>query len=68
MIETRLSGGNMSKKENFEFSGSSTSAISQQAAYAIDSAVGGIGIKGNASVAKQMKQEINKTMYFSIEF
>ena len=68
LIETRMSGGNLSKIEDFEFSGSSTSAISQQAAYAIDSAVGGIGIKGNASVAKQMKQEINKTMYFSIEF
>ena len=68
LIKTRLSGENLSKRENFKFSGSSTSAISQQAAYAIDSAVGGVGIKGNASVAKQMKQEINKTMYFSIEF
>lgn len=68
LIDMRLSGGNMSTKETFEFSGTSTSAISQKAAYAIDSAISGMGVKGNSSIAKQMEQEVNKTMYFSVEF
>ena len=68
LIKNRLSGENLSKTEELEFLGSSTSAISQQVAYAIDSAVCGVELKGNAATTKQMKEEINKTMYFSIEF
>ena len=68
IIEMRLSGDNSSKKEELKFSGTSTSALSQKAAYAIDSAISGMGVKGNSSIAKQMEQEVNKTLYFSVEF
>jgi len=68
LIETRMSGGNLAKNEEFEFTGTSSSALSQKAAYAIDSAISGMGVKGSSSIAKQMEQEVNKTLYFSIEF
>lgn len=68
LIETRLSGRNLSKNENYSFADTSMSAISQEAAYAIDSIIGGVGGKGNSSMKKQIEQQRNKIINFYIEF
>lgn len=68
LIEMRMSGNNVSKSETFQFTGMSTSALSQKAAYALDAAINGIGVKANSSISKKMDQESKKTIYFNIEF
>jgi len=68
LIQERLAGANMSDHDVIVISGSSTSAISQKAAHAIDGAVGGIGVKGQTSLVKQLNREENRTIYYNVEF
>lgn len=68
LIEMRMLGKNSSKSLVLHFTGMSNSAISQKAAYALDAAVSGMGVKGNSSISKKMEQESKKTIYFRIEF
>ena len=68
LIQERLAGTNKSDYDIIKISGSSISAISQKAAHAIDSAVGGIGVKGKASLVKQLNTEKDRTLYYSVEF
>lgn len=68
LIEMRMAGNNSSKTETYKFKGMSTSALSQKAAYALDAAISGMGVKSKSAISKKMEQESNKTIYFSIEF
>ena len=68
LIRERIEGINKSNYDVINISGSSISVISQKAAHAIDSAFGGLGVKGKASLVKQLKQEENKTLYYYVEF
>ena len=68
LIEMRMSGNNSSKTETYKFEGMSNSALSQKAAYALDAAISGMGVKSKSAISKKMEQESTKTIYYSVEF
>ena len=68
LIDFRLSGDNSIKTETLELEGASSATMSKKTAYAIDSAVGAMKIKGSSSMESQAEQENTSTFLFSIEF
>jgi len=69
LIEMRCKGNNSIKTETLELSGSSSAAMSQKTAYAIDTAIGKMGeAKGGLSMNSQAAKEHHSKLLFWIEF
>lgn len=68
LIEMRCKNDNSIKSETLELSGASSATMSQKTAYAIDSAVSRMGVKGNSAMESQATREnLSKVVYY-IEF
>ncbi len=64
LIEMRMNNKNSIKSEVLELSGASSATMSQQTAYAIESAVG----KGGVSLSSQAEKENRSKLIYRIEF
>ena len=68
LIEMRCSGDNSIKSEELELEGSSSSAMSQKTAGAIDLAIAKIGSKSHFNMEKQATRENHSKVIFRVEF
>lgn len=68
LIDSRINGDNSIKTEMLELEGASSATMSQKTAYAIDSAVGAMKLKGNSTMESQAVRESRSTFLYSIEF
>lgn len=68
LIDSRLNNENSIKTETLELDGASSATMSQKTAYAIDSAVSSMKLKGNFSMESQAVRENHSKFLFSIEF
>ena len=68
LIEMRCKNTNAIKSETLELSGASSATMSQKTAYAIDSAISKMGVKGSSDMEKHAKSEHQSKLIFNIEF
>ncbi len=68
LIEMRCTNTNLIKSETLILSGSSSAAMSQKTAYAIDSAVSKLGARASTNMETEAVRENTSKLIFSIKF
>lgn len=68
LIEIRCKNDNYIKSETLELQGASSATMSQKTAYAIDSAVSQMGVRGNSAMESQATRENLSKLVYYIEF
>ena len=68
LVEMRCEGNNTVKSESLELSGASSATMSQKTAFAIDTTISKIGLKGGIAMESQATRESLSKLIFNIEF